>query len=120
VGDETSAQAALQMAVNLSQRFDGLPGQPLPSRNVRLDIESSTLQAMNPTSLYGGAGQTVGDRLEELDQQRAVVTELEQLGEDLELRQKVPDRDWINYKDRWRAFGEEAALQWLIGKYGHR
>lgn len=120
VGDETSAQAALQMAVNLSQRFDGLPGQPLPSRNVRLDIESSTLQAMNPTSLYGGAGQTVGDRLDELDQQRAVVTELEQLGEDLELRQKVPDRDWINYKDRWRAFGEEAALQWLIGKYGHR
>ena len=40
--------------------------------------------------------------------------------EQIEARQKVSDQDWIIYRDRWRAFGEEAALQWLVGKYGQR
>ena len=119
-GDAPSAQVALQMAVNLSQRFDGSPAQPLPSREVRLEIESMALQAMNAASPYGTAGQTVKDRLNELAQQHAVVTELERQGDEFELRQKVPERDWITYKDRWRAFGEETALQWLVGKYGQR
>src|SRR5712692_8792889 len=81
-GDEPSAQAALQMAVDLGQRFDGLPAQPLPSRNVRLDIESIALRAMDPTSPYGSAGQTVNDRLNELAQQRAVVAELDRRGDE--------------------------------------
>ena len=108
------------MAAHLGQRFDGLPAQPLPSRSARLDIESIALRAMDPTSPYGEAGQTVKDRLNELAQQRAVVAELDRRGDEFELREKVPDRDWINYKDRWRAFGEEAALQWLVDKYGQK
>jgi len=119
-GDASSAQVALQMAVNLGQRFDGSPAQPLPSREVRLEIESMALQAMNPASPYGTAGQTVKDRLNELAQQHAVVTELERQGDAPEWLQSVPERDWITYKDRWRAFGEEAALRWLVGKYSQR
>ena len=26
--------------------------------------------------------------------------------------------NYLIYKDRWMAFGEEAALRWVIGKYG--
>jgi len=119
-GDESSAQAALQMVVNLAQRLDGSPAQPLPSRSVRLEIESMALRAMDPNSQYGGAGQTVSDRLNELAQQQAWVNELEVRADKFELRQKVSEQDWINYKDRWRALGEEAALQWLVTKYGQK
>jgi hypothetical protein len=119
-GDDSSTQAALQMAVTLSRRFDGLPAQPLPSRSVRLEIESIALQAMDPISPYGEGGQTVNERLQELEEQLAVVNELEGQGDRFELRQRVSERDWVNYKDRWRAFGEEAALEWLVGKYGQK
>ena len=119
-GDESSAQTALQMAVNLGQRLDGSAGQPLPSRNVSIAIEINTLRAMDPTSPYGAVGQTVNDRLNELSQQRGVVERLDQRGDEVGFSGRVSDPDWIIYKDRWRAFGEEAALQWLIGKYGQK
>jgi hypothetical protein len=119
-GDESSAQTALQMVANLGVGLDESPGQPYPSRKTRLDIERIALQAMDPTSSYGGAGQTVNDRLNELARQREVLDELEEQGDQIGLRQRVPDQDWITYKDRWRAFGEEAALRWLVARYGQR
>lgn len=30
---------------------------------------------------------------------------------------QICEKDWISYKDRWRSFGEEAALKWIVGKY---
>jgi hypothetical protein len=32
----------------------------------------------------------------------------------------MSDQDWISYKDRWRAFGEEAALRWMASKHGQQ
>ena len=115
-GDEPSAKAVLQMIVNLGLRLDESPSQPYPTRKTSLDIESIALHAMDPTSSYGS--QTVSDRLNELSQQRDALDELEEQGDQFTLRQKVSDRDWITYKDRCRAFGEETALRWLVGKYG--
>jgi hypothetical protein len=119
-GDESSAQAALQMIVSLGLRLDESLDHPYASRKTRLDIERIALQAMDPTSSYGGAGQTVNDRLNELARKREVLNELEEQGDQFALRQKVSDRDWITYKDRCRALGEEAALRWLVAKYGQR
>jgi hypothetical protein len=119
-GDESSAQAALHIAVDLSRRLDEAPGQPLPTRNVRLEIERIALEAMDPTDSCGPDGQTVSDRLNELAEHQAVTADLEAQADRFELRQKVSERDWINYKDRWKTFGEEAALQWLVGKYGQK
>jgi hypothetical protein len=31
---------------------------------------------------------------------------------------QLSEQDWISYKDRWRVFGEQAALRWIIQKYG--
>jgi RNA polymerase sigma factor (sigma-70 family) len=117
-GDELSAQAALQMALDLSGRFEGIPGQPYPGRKVCMDIETIALEGMEPDSLYGDSGQSVNDRLNELAEQRTAADELEAVADQFALRQQVSDHDWITYKDRWRALGEEAALQWLVGKYG--
>jgi RNA polymerase sigma factor (sigma-70 family) len=117
-GDEPSAQTILQMALDLSRRFDGTPSEPYPSLKARLAIESIALAGMDPAGFYGDVGQTVHDRLNELAQQREMADELERRADEFSLRRKVPDQDWITYKDRWRAFGEHAALQWLVSKYG--
>jgi hypothetical protein len=118
-GDQSSAEVALQMIVNLGLHLDEAPGQPYPSRKTHVDLDIIAFEAMKPTSAYG-AGQTVNDRLTELARQRDLLDQLEAQGDQPTLRQKVSDQDWITYKDRWRAFGEETALQWLVAKYGER
>jgi hypothetical protein len=34
------------------------------------------------------------------------------------LIESLSDQDYLTYKDRWMAFGEEAALQWVISTHG--
>jgi multidrug efflux pump subunit AcrA (membrane-fusion protein) len=116
-GDESSAQAALQIAANLGQRYSIVsPGEPEISQLVGIAMERIALNGMDANSPYGSDGRTVKDRLDQLDQQKA---ELRQLAQQTEaLLPKMTEQDWISYKDRWRNFGEQAAGRWLINKYG--
>ncbi len=118
-GDEASAQAALQMAANLGQRYGNtIVGETEISRLVGLAIERNALKSMDPNSSYNDSGQTVQERLDYLAQQR---TELKNIADQTEaLLPMMSDQDWISYKDRWRIFGEEAAAKWLINKYGQK
>lgn len=118
-GDPASAQAALQMAANLGQRYGNtVVGETEVSRLVGMAVERIALNAMDPNGAYGSAGQTVKDRLDQLAQQSA---DLKQLAQQTEaLQHLVSDQDWISYKDRWRIFGEEDAGKWLIKKYGQK
>jgi RNA polymerase sigma factor (sigma-70 family) len=116
-GDQASAQATLQMTVNLGQRYvPSSAGEIMLDPLVGLAVERMAFSAMDPNSSYGDNGQTVQDQLNQLAQQRTVLHELgQQAGALLET---IPDQDWINYTDRWRIFGELAAAQWLVNKYG--
>jgi hypothetical protein len=117
-GDEASAQAALQMNLNLGQRMDGTAANPLITQLVGLAIERDALNVMNPSSPYGTSGQTVKDRLDQLVQQSAAIKDLVKQLEPLQ--QTMSSQDWISYNDRTRAFGEENALRWLLNKYGQK
>src|SRR6266702_87258 len=118
-GDDASAQAALQMAINLGQRYSKpSPGEPTVSRLVGIHLEGIALNTMDPNSPYGDTGQTVQDRLNQLAQQNGEVKESNRQVESI--FPKVSDQDWINYRDRWLMFGEQNAEQWLINKYGQR
>ena len=114
-GDGASAEAALQMALNLGKRLDGSPGQSLINQMVGAAIQGIALRAMDPASPYGDGGQTVQDRLNQLADQRTAITHLTSQFD--AVQQQVSDQDWISYKDRWRTFGEEAALRWVVSKY---
>ncbi len=118
-GDESSAQAVLQMAASLGQRYSHVtPGEPEISQLVGIAIERIALNGLDPNSPYGSAGGTVKDRLDQLAQQRQ---DLEQLARQTEaLQPLMSDQDLISYKDRWRNFGEAAAGRWLINKYGQK
>jgi hypothetical protein len=115
-GDETSAQAALQMAVNLGQQAS--TGQYMIDLDLGLKVERNALRAMDPNSPYGNSGQTVQDRLNQLTQQIAVGYELDKLADPL--LQTMSDQDWISFTDRARLFGEQAALRWLVNKRGQK
>ena len=116
-GDTASAQAALDMALSLGQRFNGAPGEPLLNRLVGLAIEQNALGAMDPNSPYGRNGETVQDHIDKL---RGQSTALKDLGRQFEaVAETMSDADWLHYIDRWRSFGEVAAVQWVLGKYAH-
>jgi tetratricopeptide (TPR) repeat protein len=118
-GDQASAQAALQMAVNLGQRYiPASAGEPEINQLVGLAIERMALSAMDPNSPYGGAGQTVQDQINQLVQQRTAYKELgQQVGP---LMETMPEQDWIGYYNRFLISGDTAAGQWLVNKYGQQ
>jgi RNA polymerase sigma factor (sigma-70 family) len=118
-GDDTSAQAALQMAAKLGQRYSNpAPGEAEVSQFVGIAIQQIALGAMDPNSPYGSDGQTVQNQLDQLAQQRTTMKDVIQQFQ--AVAPMMSDQDWISYKDRSIAFGEQAAEQWAIGKYGQQ
>ena len=115
-GDPASAQAALQIALDLGRQYGDVAAQPaLISQLVGIAIERIALQAMDPNSPLEGGGQTVQDRLNQLEQQKAALRDLGDRAEPL--MQSLSDQDWSNYTQRRMLFGEAAALQWVVNKY---
>ncbi len=117
-GDAASAQDVLQMVATLGQRYStSSPGEPEISQLVGMALETKALSAMDPNSTYAD-GQTVQQRLDQLSQEKATLQSLNQQAEPLFAG--MSDADWVIYKDRWRSFGEESALRWVISKYGQQ
>jgi len=117
-GDEASAQAALQMAVNLGRRYgEGAAGEMLISQLVGINVERIALGAMDPNSVCSN-GQTVQDRLNQLTQQREAFRALSKQADPF--WQSMTDQDWISYNSRSMIFGEEAAMRWMVSKYGQK
>jgi hypothetical protein len=115
-GDSASADAALQMDIALSQRFGAHPGEPLIDQLVGIAIERDGLITMDPNSSYGLSGQTVQDRLTQLDNTKQALKSLAR--QETGLFERMSDADVVSYWDRWRAFGYEPTMQWAINKYG--
>jgi hypothetical protein len=116
-GDESSRQAALQIAIGLGQRYgEGVPGEPLISQLVGIAIERTALGKMEPGSVYDSTGQTVQERLHQLNEQRAAARTLATQAEPL--WPQLTESDWVSYRSRSMLFGEMAAMRWVVGKYG--
>ena len=117
-GDPASAQAALQMAMNMGQRYDDLASAALISQLVGMAVQRLALNAMDPNSPYGGNGQTVQDQLNQIAQQRTAINEL--VNQAQPLMPTMSDQDILIYENRRMLFGEVAALQWVVSKYGQK
>jgi hypothetical protein len=105
--------------VNLGRNVDdNESGAPfLINTLVGMNIERNALSAMDPSAPYGSDGQTVQDQLNQLAQQK---TALKNLNDQFNTT-AVPamsQQDWISYQQRQNIFGEAAADQWAIAKYG--
>jgi len=116
-GDSSSSQIVLQWAANLGQRYaSSSPGEAEVSLLVGMYIEQKALQAMPPDSTFGSSGQTVQSALNGLAQEKATLAQLNQEADPL--LSTLSDPDWVTYKNHWIMFGEQNALQWVVGKFG--
>lgn len=114
-GDESSAQAAFQMAAQLAARVDQPGSLTILPSYIGIMVQRDVLQSMDPTSPYGTGGQTVQDRIDALNQRySALGGRAKQVREILPT---LPDADFVNYMDRTLLLGEEAAQGWLLNKY---
>jgi hypothetical protein len=123
-GDDASAQAAVQIGLDLGQRLDDPRAFSVVQNLVGAKIQSNILAAMDASSPYGDTGQTVRDQLDALNQrcQNLKATwlvdggQLQPVGE---LVQSLSEPDLISYLDRERTFGGWTATQWLINRQSH-
>ncbi len=115
-GDNASAQAVLEMAVSLGQSYSA--ADCAISHLVGMAIQRIALNAMPPDAAYGSSGQTARQYLDQLNQQKTDIATF--FNDNRSLMARMSDQDWISYIDRDKSFGEEAALRWLVSKYGQK
>jgi ABC-type transporter MlaC component len=118
VDDEQSAQAALQMGLNLCERLKGSAG-PLIDNLMGFAIQRSVLASMDPNSPYGSTGQTVQNQFDAIVQQQVTLGRFAGVSED-NLLPTLSDQELVNFFNRVKLFGEADAARWLVNKYGQK
>jgi hypothetical protein len=115
-GDEASAQAVLQMGLELGQRMEQSAGGSsfVTQNGTGVRIQRILFASMDVNAPYGDAGQTVQDQLNALTQRGKSWSGLWKQAEPT-LR-AMSDQDLITYFDRMKTFGEVAALRWLVNR----
>jgi hypothetical protein len=123
MGDEASAQATLQIGLNLGQRLDAPQAFSLMQNLVGTAIQRNLLATLDPNSAYGNAGQTVQNQLDTLAQRSASLkADLPIYGGQPQpmgvLLGNLSEQDLISFYDRCKFLGQAAALQWMVSKQG--
>lgn len=115
-GDEASAQAVVQIGVELGQRVEQSAGGSsfVLQNGTGVGIQRILLDSMDVNAPCGEAGQTVQDQLNALTQRGKFWSGLWKQAEPT-LR-AMSDQDLITYFDRMKTFGEVAALRWLVDR----
>jgi hypothetical protein len=114
-GDAASADAVLEMAANLGERFRNSEKSLLVNQLLGIGIEMSALQSLDPSAAYGSEGGTVRDRLNALKADKAEIANL--VRETVPLQERMTPQDWVGYLDRMKLFGEQNAMRWLLAKH---
>jgi hypothetical protein len=131
-GDETSAQTAVQMGLNLAQRVGEPSGNHFLINDLAgLKVERQILESVDPASPYANAGHTVQDRLHQLAQRQEEIKRLGESGDPapggsgggqpdvlVALSERMPPQDLISFFDRIKVSGEMEALRWALNKLG--
>ncbi len=116
-GDETSAQATLQIGLDLGRRLDDPRAFSVIQNLVGTQIQGNLLATMEPGSPCGDTGQTVQNQLDALAQRTqtlrgAMLMDNGQLQPISSLVQGLSESDLISFLDRMRLSGTWEATQW--------
>jgi hypothetical protein len=114
-GDESSAQAALQIAIGLGKQLDASlrTSVPLVTRLVGIAVERMALDSIGPSAGYGDG--TIKEQLDQLVQRRNSIQDL--VKQAAPFQEQMTSADWLNYNERTVSFGEQNAIGWLLNKY---
>jgi hypothetical protein len=111
-GQATEAEAAARYGVLMSRQLsNGTGGDCLICQKVGLEIEQKVLMNLPSDSTYDWLGGTPAQRSSELDQQLASLDEARTRSD--RLLAQASDAELVAYFDRFKLYGEAAALRWL-------
>ena len=119
VGDNNSAGNLAGMGTILGTQLNsGASGNYVINQLVGVAVESRMLNQLNPNTGYDFlGGETPGQRLRELNQQKAA---LSQLGKSFEAIQPgLTDAEKVSFQQRVKIYGEVAAMRWLLQQHGN-
>ena len=114
-GDTASAENLARMGIQLGQHLvEGEGSKTLIGQLVGAAIERIVLNPLDPAKTYDFLQGTVTDRTAILDAQRAEIRESSQSVD--QWMRNASETDLISYFDRFKLYGESAALKWLRGR----
>ena len=115
-GDAASAQAALQMGLDLGQRLDDPNSMTLIQTLVGIAVQRKALDAMAAMAPYAESSQTIQERINSLVQQREAIKAAVAAGATQTWLQTASAQDISAYVDRERLFGERNAMKWVANR----
>jgi hypothetical protein len=114
-GDQASGRATLQIAVELGRRYNNSAMDGL-SQLVGTATELIALRGVAATGLNDSDGRAVHDRITQLNQQRSAIRRCYQ--DAVPLLGRMSEEHWQTFSECAREFGQPAAMQWALGKFG--
>jgi hypothetical protein len=118
-GDEASAQAALEIGVEMGRRLEQAAGggSHVSQNGTGVRIQRILFGSMDPSTPYGNTGQTVQNQLDALTDRANSWRGLWKQAEPA--LQTMSDQDLISYFDRMKGLGEVVALRWVVNRQGN-
>jgi hypothetical protein len=118
VRDNDSAENLAQMGTMLGDQLSsGASGKYIINQLVGVNIETMMLQQLDPNTGYGFLdGQTPAQKLAELKQQKADLSQLDKSFQ--AIAPNLTDAERVSFQERTKIYGEVAAMRWLVQQHG--
>ena len=111
-GDTASAENLAKMGTQLGQQLiEGEGSKTLISQLVGAAIERIVLSPLDPAKTYDFLQGTIPDRTAQLDANRTATRQRAQFLD--QWTRSASDAELISYFDRFKMYGESAAMQWV-------
>jgi hypothetical protein len=119
VGDPASAENLAQMGTILGDQLNsGANGNYVINQLAGIAVASDLLEQLNANTSYDFlGGETPGERLRELKDQKAVLGQLQKNFD--AVYSNLTDAEKINFQDRVKIYGEVAAMRWVVQQHGN-
>jgi hypothetical protein len=118
VGDNNSAENLAQMGTILgSQLNSGASGNYIINQLLGIAVEEKMIDQLDPNTSYDFlGGETPDQRLQELNQQKAMLSQLDNSFE--AIQPGLTDAEKVGFQERVKIYGEVAAMQWMLQQHG--
>jgi len=119
VGDKDSAENLAQMGTILGGQLNsGAGGNYIINQLVGIAVEEKMFDQLDSNTSYDFLdGETPDQRLQELNQQKAMLNQLEKNFE--AIQPGLTDAERVSFQERVKIYGEIAAMRWLLQQRGN-
>jgi hypothetical protein len=119
VGDNSSAGNLAQMGMLLgSQLNSGASGNYIINQLVGMAVEEKMFDQLDPNTSYDFlGGETPDQRLQELRQQKSMLSQLDKSFE--AIAPGLTDAEKVSFQERVKIYGEVTAMRWLVQQHGN-